>query len=52
MDTFYKKPGKIGATTAETWASILRRRKRLSDIEAKREVERRIADGRLVRAES
>ena len=48
MDEFYRKPGKLGATTPAVWADILMRREGLDRAAAEQEVAARIADGRLV----
>jgi hypothetical protein len=48
---FYRKPGKLGATTRAVWIGIIMRRSGLTPIAAAQTVDDMIGDGRLVRAE-
>ncbi len=48
---FFRKPGKLGATTQDVWAGILARRTRCTREQAVNEVAAMIADGRLIPSE-
>lgn len=47
MEIFYRKPGKLGATTMDVWAGILARRRGMAPEAASAEVAAMVADGRL-----
>ncbi len=47
-EAFFKIPGKVGATTYETWIARTRQRKNLTFEEAKKEIDRMIELGELM----